>query len=333
MPDTPVRLLDQLRTAIRVRHYSVHTEYAYSNWTRRFILFHQKRHPAHMGAAEISAFLSHLAIHDKVAAATQNQALNALLFLYRHVLGRELGAPIDTIRARRPRRLPTVLSQDEVRSLLACLTGTHRLVAGLLYGAGLRLMECLRLRIRDLDFDLKNVMIRGGKGDKDRISILPASLAFDLDQQVQQSLRLHALDLSRGLGWTPLPAALERKYPAAEREPFWQFLFPSPKLSFDPVRRRMGRHHLQPVSVQRAVRKAAILAGIRKHVSPHTLRHSFATHLLENGYDIRTVQDLLGHRQLSTTMIYTHILQRGGFAVHSPLDRLHTRDDRHPVGS
>jgi integron integrase len=321
MPARPVRLFDQVRHAILVKHYSPRTEKAYLYWIRRFILFHNKRHPVEMGPAEISAYVSHLAVEKKVAASTQNQALNALLFLYRHVLHRPIEDPIHSIRARTRRRLPTVLSQDESRKLLSNLRGVHRLIGGILYGSGLRLMECLRLRVRDLDFAQRNLLVRGGKGDKDRSTVLPASLLMDLQAQIEFVLEQHARDKAQGYGRASLPYALDRKYPGAATDPIWQYVFPSSSLTYDPSTRSQVRHHIHPASVQRAIQRASRKAGIAKHVSPHTLRHSFATHLLENGYDIRTVQELLGHRQLSTTMIYTHVLQRGGLAVRSPLDR------------
>jgi integron integrase len=305
---------------MRLKHYSYRTEQAYVDWIRRFILFHHKRHPQEMGAQEIEAFLTHLAVHENVAASTQNQALQAILFLYREVLGREITEPIQAMRARKPKRLPTVLTREEVLLLFNQMSGIHKLIAQLLYGSGLRLMEALRLRVKDLDFEYRTITVRDGKGEKDRITILPDLLQDPLRHHLEQVRRLHQQDLDQGYGAVYLPEALARKYPNAEREWGWQWVFPSPRLSLDPRTGVIRRHHLDPSSVQRAIREAARAAGITKPVTPHTLRHSFATHLLETGYDIRTVQELLGHKDVRTTMIYTHVLQRGGRAVRSPLD-------------
>jgi integron integrase len=305
---------------MRLKHYSYRTEQAYMDWIRRFILFHHKRHPQEMGAQEIEAFLTHLAVHENVAASTQNQALQAILFLYREVLGREITEPIQAMRARKPKRLPTVLTREEVLLLFNQMSGIHKLIAQLLYGSGLRLMEALRLRVKDLDFEYRTITVRDGKGEKDRITILPDLLQDPLRHHLEQVRRLHQQDLDQGYGAVYLPEALARKYPNAEREWGWQWVFPSPRLSLDPRTGVIRRHHLDPSSVQRAIREAARAAGITKPVTPHTLRHSFATHLLETGYDIRTVQELLGHKDVRTTMIYTHVLQRGGRAVRSPLD-------------
>jgi integron integrase len=305
---------------MRLKHYSYRTEQAYVDWIRRFILFHHKRHPQEMGAQEIEAFLTHLAVHENVAASTQNQALQAILFLYREVLGREITEPIQAMRARKPKRLPTVLTREEVLLLFNQMSGIHKLIAQLLYGSGLRLMEALRLRVKDLDFEYRTITVRDGKGEKDRITILPDLLQDPLRHHLEQVRRLHQQDLAQGYGAVYLPEALARKYPNAEREWGWQWVFPSPRLSLDPRAGIIRRHHLDPSSVQRAIREAARAAGITKPVTPHTLRHSFATHLLETGYDIRTVQELLGHKDVRTTMIYTHVLQRGGRAVRSPLD-------------
>ena len=320
MPNQPKPLMLQTQEALRRLHYSIRTEKSYLRWIKRFILFHNKRHPLAMGQHEIEAFLTYLAVDCNVAAATQNQALAAILFLYRVVLEQELDFPIHAARAKRPKRLPTVLTQSEVRSLLACLEGTHQLMARLLYGSGLRSLECLRLRVKDLDFTQHALIVRDGKGAKDRITVLPDSLLQPLQTHLHRIKRLHERDLARGLGAVHLPTALERKYPLAAREWAWQWVFPSPKLSVDPRSGVTRRHHRSPSSLQKAVRHAAALAGIPKHVTCHTLRHSFATHLLAAGYDIRTVQDLLGHKDVKTTMIYTHILQRGGRGVRSPLD-------------
>jgi integron integrase len=314
------KLLDRVRQVMRLKHYSYRTEQAYVDWIRRFILFHHKRHPQEMGAQEIEAFLTHLAVHENVAASTQNQALQAILFLYREVLGREITEPIQAMRARKPKRLPTVLTREEVLLLFNQMSGIHKLIAQLLYGSGLRLMEALRLRVKDLDFEYRTITVRDGKGEKDRITILPDLLQDPLRHHLEQVRRLHQQDLAQGYGAVYLPEALARKYPNAEREWGWQWVFPSPRLSLDPRAGIIRRHHLDPSSVQRAIREAARAAGITKPVTPHTLRHSFATHLLETGYDIRTVQELLGHKDVRTTMIYTHVLQRGGRAVRSPLD-------------
>jgi len=273
-----------------------------------------------MGIPEIEAFLSHLAAQEHVAASTQNQALQALLFLYREVLGREIAEPIQALRARKPKRLPTVLSRQEVQALLSHLFGVHLLLAQLLYGSGLRLMEALRLRVKDLDFAYHTITVRDGKGEKDRITLLPLTLVEPLRKHLEETRRLHQQDLAQGYGAVYLPDALARKYPNAEREWGWQWVFPSPRFSADPRAGVIRRHHLDPTSLQRAIREAARAAGLSRPVSPHTLRHSFATHLLEAGYDIRTVQELLGHKDVRTTMIYTHVLQRGALAVRSPLD-------------
>jgi integron integrase len=321
MEQHPKRLLDRVRDAIRLKHYSIRTEEAYVNWIKRYILFHNKRHPAEMGAPEVEAFLTHLAVKENVAASTQNQAFSALLFLYREVLHQDLGA-IDALRAKRPRRLPTVLTKEETLRLIGCLSGTHQLMAKLLYGSGLRLMDCLRLRVKDLDFERRAIMVRDGKGGQDRVTVLPDSLIPLLQDHLQRVKALHEDDLTQGYGSVYLPDALARKYPNADREWGWQYVFPSSQLSQDPRSRVTRRHHMHESSLQKAVKEAARLAGIIKPVGPHTLRHCFATHLLEAGYDIRTVQELLGHKDVKTTMIYTHVLNRGGLAVRSPLDQM-----------
>jgi len=315
------KILDQLRQAIRVKHYSSRTEQAYVYWARRFILFHRKRHPAKMGTPEIQAFLAHLASQRKVAASTQNQALSAILFLYREVLQKEL-EPVLLSAAKRPERLPAVLAPADVRRLLKHLHGVHGLVARMLYGSGLRLMECLRLRIKDIDLEYKSITVRDGKGEKDRVTPLPETLLNDLRRQMERVRLLHQEDLEAGFGSVYLPYALARKKPLAPRELGWQYLFPAPVRSRDPKTGTERRHHLHPSGFQRAIKQAATNAGIAKRVSPLTLRHSFATHLLQSGYDIRTVQELLGHKDVRTTMVYTHVLQRGGLAVRSPLDEL-----------
>ena len=320
--DRPPRLLDRMRTAIRVRHLSRRTERTYVQWAKRFILFHDKRHPREMGAAEIASFLSYLAETARVSPSTQNQALNGILFLYREVLRTEIGPLHGVVRAKRRRRLPVVLSRREVQALLGELSGTHRLVATLLYGAGLRLRECLALRVKDLDFDYGQITLRDTKGRFDRITMLPAKLESPLRQQLERVRAGHRQDLKQGYGTAPVPYALARKYPSAPADPGWQFVFPSSRRSPDRRTGEIHRFHLSPSSVQRAVRNARRRAGIDKPASCHTLRHSFATHLLEDGYDIRTVQELLGHKSVKTTMIYTHVLNKGGRAVRSPLDAL-----------
>lgn len=322
-PPTKPKLLDRVRAALRARHYSYRTEQAYVQWIRRFIIFHNKRHPAEMSAPEVEAFLSHLATHDHVSTSTQNQALSALLFLYRHVLQRELPTTLNYALAKRPQRLPTVLSRDEVRRLMTFLDGTAWLVAQLLYGSGLRLSEALHLRIKDIDFTNHYILVRGGKGDKDRVTLLPESIQPHLRIQIQRVRRLFARD-TKNPHWqgVSLPDALARKYPNAPTSWEWQYLFPAERLSTDPRTGNLLRHHLNPSSIQKAIRRAAREANITKHVTPHVLRHSFATHLLEAGYDIRTVQELLGHKDIRTTMIYTHVLNRGPRGVLSPLDAL-----------
>ncbi|MBI4756786.1 MAG: integron integrase [Betaproteobacteria bacterium] len=321
-PARPPKLLDQLRTAIRVRHYSLRTEQAYVDWSRRFILFHGKRHPREMGAAEVAAFLSHLAVERRVSASTQNQARSALLFLYREVLAQDLPWLDEVVPAKASRRLPVVLTPGEVRGLLGSLSGTMGLVVGLLYGTGMRVLEGVRLRVKDVELARREVVVREGKGNKDRVTVLPENLVLPLQDHLARVRRLHDEDLAAGFGEVYLPAALARKYPRAAREWGWQYVFPSRTRSVDPRSGVERRHHVYPESVQRAVREAASSAGLAKPVSPHVLRHSFATHLLQSGYDIRTVQELLGHADVSTTMIYTHVLQRGGRGVVSPLDGL-----------
>ena len=316
------RLLDRVRHAMRTRHYSRRTEKAYVGWIKRYIFFHGKRHPAEMGAAEVSRFLTALAVDRKVAASTQNQAMNALVFLYRVVLEHDLPWLDDVVRARRPRHLPVVFTRDEIRRVLARLDGPSRLIALLLYGCGLRLLECLQLRMKDLDFTANQITIRSGKGDRDRVTMLPATAKPGLLERIACVRRQHAHDVERGGGWVWLPDALARKYPRAAREVGWQWVFPATRHYVDTLTGQQRRHHLHETLVQRAVRDALRAAGIAKHASCHTFRHSFATHLLEDGHDIRTVQELLGHRDVTTTMIYTHVLNRGPAAVRSPADRL-----------
>jgi integron integrase len=305
-----------------VRHYSIRTESAYVDWVRRFILFHDKRHPQDLGAAEVTAFLTHLAVDRQVAPTTQNQAKSALLFLYREVLGVQLPWLDEIVGAKSHRRLPVVLTPPEVRALLHELSGTMGLVASLLYGTGMRLLEALRLRVKDVDFDRRAVLVRDGKGGKDRITVLPENLILPLQQQLAQARALHGRDLAEGFGRVWLPDALAVKYPGTPRAWGWQWVFPSTLRSTDPRSGDVRRHHLNEASVQKAVALAARRAGIVKPCSPHVLRHSFATHLLQAGYDIRTVQELLGHSDVSTTMIYTHVLNRGGRGVRSPLDQI-----------
>lgn len=313
-------LLTQVKEAIRVRHYSRRTEEAYVKWTRRYILFHRKRHPLEMADAEVSAFLTHLAVERNVAGSTQAQALNALVFLYRHVLEKPLGDEINAVRPSKKPRLPVVLNPDEVSSLLAQLNGTRWLVCSLLYGAGLRLMEAVRLRVKDIDFRQQTIIVRSGKGDKDRATMLPESLAPHLQTQIQRVGELHKQDLGDGCGAVWLPFALARKYPSAPTELGWQYLFPSVRRSIDPRSGVERRHHIDESCIQKAVKEALRSASIHKPASCHSLRHSFATHLLERGQDIRTIQSLLGHASLETTMIYTHVINRGGHGVRSPLD-------------
>ena len=316
------RLLDQVRQRIRALHYSYRTEQAYVYWIRFFILFSGKRHPRDMGKPAVERFLTHLAAERNVAASTQTQALSALLFLYRQVLGIELAWLDDVVRAKAPERVPVVLTREEVQRVINRLGDPHRLMAGLMVGAGLRVMECLRIRIQDLDFGYRQIRVLRGKGNKDRLVPLPDSLADGLGKQIEESQRVRGADIADGFGEVSLPTALARKYPNAGFEPGWWFLFPSIARAVDPVSNRLKRHHMDPSPLQKAFRKAVHAAGIRKHATPHTLRHSFATHLLEAGYDIRTVQELMGHRDVSTTQIYTHVLQRGGAAVRSPVDTL-----------
>ncbi len=313
-------LLERVRDVIRVRHYSIRTEQAYLDWIRRFVRFHGRRHPRDMGKAEVEAFLSHLAVNRNVAASTQNQALSALLFLYRDVLEIELPWLENVSRAKKPKRLPVVLTRKEVDQVLARLDGIRWLMAGLLYGSGLRLMECLRLRVQDVDCEKRQISVRGAKGGKDRITLLPESLIEPVTGQVTRVSAMHEKDLGMGFGEVYLPYALERKYPNAARAFGWQYLFPSHKLAGDPRSNKTRSHHVGEQVLRRAVKQAIRDAGLNKHASCHSLRHSFATDLIERGYDIRTVQELLGRKDVSTTMIYTHVLNRGGRGVLSPLD-------------
>ena len=316
----PARLLDQVRHRIRLKHYSIRTEQAYVDWIRRYIHFHGKRHPAAMGASEIESFLTDLAVARQVAAATQNQARSALLFLYREILAIELPWLEGVEPAKASTRLPVVLTQKEVADVLARLEGTHRLIGALLYGSGMRIMEGVRLRVKDVEFARGEIVVRDGKGAKDRMTMLPRNLAPRLRAHLVHVRELHAQDLRDGFGATWLPNALQRKYPGAACDWGWQYVFPSRNMSRDPRGGAVRRHHVSDQAFQRAMRQAVRDAGIVKPATPHTLRHSFATHLLEAGYDIRTVQELLGHSDVSTTMIYTHVLNRGGRGVVSPLD-------------
>ena len=307
---------------IRARHYSLRTEETYVGWIKRFILFHGKRHPRDMGVQEVQQFLSHLAVEGHVAASTQSQALSAILFLYQQVLKQDIGWLDDVVRAKQPHRVPVVLTQDEVTAVLRHLSGTTWIMATLLYGAGLRLLECLRLRVKDVDFTYNQIVVRDGKGRKDRVTMLPQKVKAPLQRHLHDVQQLHAQDVQAGAGHVYLPYALERKYPNASREWVWQYVFPAAQPSRDPRTGIIRRHHVHKLVLQRAVQAAVRQGNIPKAASCHTLRHSFATHLLEAGYDIRTVQELLGHKDVSTTMIYTHVLNRGGRGVKSPADLL-----------
>jgi integron integrase len=314
------KLLDQVKNLIRFKHYSIRTEEAYLNWIKRFILFHGKRHPNEMGTQEVTQFLTHLTVEGNIAASTQNQALSAILFLYREVLKKDIGWLDDIEWSKKPTRLPVVFTKGEVKAILVRLEGTKWLMASLLYGSGLRLMECMRLRVKDLDFEYNQIIVRDAKGQKDRASMLPISLKDPLRKHLEKVKTIHEDDLKEGFGTGYLPFALEEKYPNANREWGWQYVFPATQRSKDPRTGLERRHHLAESVLQRAVKAAIRGADIAKNGSCHTFRHSFATHLLEAGYDIRTVQELLGHKDVSTTMIYTHVLNKGGKGVNSPLD-------------
>lgn len=317
--EKPKKLLDQVREAMRLKHYAYRTEETYVQWIRRYILFHDKRHPKDMGRPEIEAFLTDLAVNQRVAASTQNQALNAVLFLYHKVLGIEI-AGINAVRASQPRNLPVVLTKAEALAIIQTIAGPHQLVAKLLYGSGLRLSEALRLRVKDLDFAQQQIIVRDGKGKKNRITMLPVSALTELHDHLVGVRRQHQQDLGRGFGSVYLPFALERKYFNANRDWIWQYVFPAGRIVKDPRTGEMRRHYLHESGIQKAVKQAVRQAGIAKKVGCHTFRHSFATHLLEAGYDIRTIQELLGHKDVKTTMIYTHVLNGGGRGVKSPLD-------------
>lgn len=314
------KLLDQTRAVMRMRHYSYKTEKIYIYWMKQYFYFHKLRHPLEMGAAEVEAFLTHLAVNQTVAASTQNQALCALLFLYREVLQVDLPWLKNFTPAKKPQRLPVVLTKEEVNLILARLSGVNWIIANLLYGSGLRLIEALRLRVKDLDFEYKQVTVRDGKGAKDRVTVLPEKLLEPLQKQLLVAQAIHEQDLKIGLGRVEMPFALARKYPNAETEWKWQYVFPSKSLSKNPRTGAPGRHHLSEASLQKPFRQVVIATKIEKMASPHTLRHSFATHLLQNGYDIRTIQELLGHKELTTTMIYTHVMLSNRLGVRSPAD-------------
>ena len=315
-------LFDRLQVALRTRHYARRTEQAYGHWITRFTRFHHGRHPAEMAEPEINAFLTHLAVKGQVSASTQNQALAALLFLYRHVIGRNVGDLGEVIRARKPDRLPVVMTREEVKAVLANLTGEKRLMASLMYGAGLRLMECLRLRVQDIDFSRHEILVRDGKGAKDRITVLPESLNAPLQAHLKKVKAIHEKDLADGWGRVLLPDALDRKYPNAPKDWRWQLIFPQETRWKNTKTGEEGRHHVHETILQRTVKDAVRRAGVVKHAGCHTFRHAFATHLLETGYDIRTIQELLGHKDVSTTMMYTHVLNKGGHGVRSPIDGL-----------
>jgi len=320
-PPTPApKLLDLVRDRIRVKHYSIRTETSYVQWIKRFILFHNKRHPREMGAAEVEAFLTHLAVAGDVSASTQNQALSALLFLYREVLGVDLPWLDNVTRAKRSQRLPVVLTREEVRAILAEMDGVYGLLARLLYGTGMRLMEVMRLRVKDVEFARGEIVVRDGKGAKDRVTMLPQSVKADLLAHLAQRRALFEQDLAAGKAGVYLPDALAVKYPNAPLEWPWQYVFVSGSFSTDPRSGGVRRHHLDEKLLQRAMKRAVVTAGVAKLATPHTLRHSFATHLLERGQDIRTIQELLGHKDVATTMIYTHVMNKGGLGVLSPLD-------------
>jgi integron integrase len=327
MSKQPVKLLDQVRQKIRLRHYSIRTEEAYVNWAKRFILFHNKKHPKEMGRKEVEAFLTHLAVDGKVAASTQNQAFNALLFLYEKVLGLDVFHEIDALRAKQPERLPTVLTFEETMAVIDSMSGVFQLIVKVLYGSGLRGIECVRLRVKDVDFKMNQIIVRNGKGQKDRATMLPEEVKEPLQNHLVYVKKIHEKDLREGHGSVYLPYALARKYKNAEKAWAWQYVLPSKTISTDPRSGIKRRHHIHLSSLNANIRKAAKTADITKSISSHTFRHSFATHLLEDGYDIRTIQELLGHKDVSTTMIYTHVLNRGGRAVRSPLDRRKKKKD------
>jgi integron integrase len=321
MANQDIKLLDQVKQRIRLKHYSIRTEQAYVSWIKRFIYFHNLKHPKDLGKSEIEAFLTHLAMEGNVAASTQNQAFNALLFLYHQVLGIKVFDDIQAVRAKTPARLPTVLTVDEIFSLIDAITGIFNIMAKILYGAGLRGIECARLRVKDIDFGLNEIMVRNGKGQKDRVTMLPEEVKLPLEEHLRFVQIQHRKDLSNSFGRVYLPNALAKKYKNADKEWGWQYVFPSKTLSVDYRSGIKRRHHIHLNSLNRAIRNATKISGISKPISSHVFRHSFATHLLQDGYDIRTIQELLGHKNVNTTMIYTHVLNKGGRAVLSPLDR------------
>jgi integron integrase len=317
----PKKLLDQYRDQIRLKQYSPRTEKTYTHWVREYILYHNKRHPREMSVTEINQFITHLVVERKASASTQNQAISAILFLYRYLLNIQLDeTSLNFIRPKRGKRVPTVLSKDEARSIITNLTVPYKIMAQIMYGSGLRLMECLRLRVKDIDFDNHRILVYDGKGGDDRVTMLPDSIIPSLREHLARIKSLHQKDLAAGYGSVHMPYGLDKKFPAAHKQWIWQYIFPSTTINPDPETGNMCRHHIHETALQKAIRDAAILAKIEKRVTPHAFRHSFATHLLQNNYDIRTVQELLGHKDVKTTMIYTHVLQRGGLAVKSPLD-------------
>ena len=322
-PSSPApRLLDQVSERLRLKHYSIRTEQNYVQWIRRYILFNGKRHPREMGVAEVEAYLTHLAVKRRVSASTQNQALAAILFLYKEVLAIDLPWLNDVVRAKKPQRLPVVLTREEVQRVFRHVHGVEHLILRLLYGTGMRIMELMRLRVKDVDFSRCEILVRDGKGGKDRVTVLPRSLVEELQQRVTDRLEQHRRDCAQGLGEVYLPFALSKKYPNAAYEPAWQYIFAADGFSKNPRSGAIRRHHIDEKRIQRAMKKAIHKAGITKLATPHTLRHSFATHLIENGYDLRTVQELLGHSDVKTTQIYTHVLNKGGLGVRSPIDMI-----------
>lgn len=318
----PVKLMDTVRNALRLRHYSIRTEQAYTDWIKRFILHHNKKHPMQMGEEEIESYLTYLAVQRKVAASTQNQAMNALVFLYKKVLKKDIGAFGDRVRAKKPKRIPSVLSKNEVKNIITTLTGTEKIVVQLLYGCGMRLLEALRLRIKDLDFENNIIIIRAGKGEKDRIVPMPKLLTPPLKEQAERVRLIHNKDIKNGNGKVYMPYALSDKYPNAQKEFRWQYLFPSKSISKDPRSGNYFRHHIFGDTISKHIKKAVDLCGVNKKASAHTFRHSYATHLLQAGTDLRTIQELLGHKNIETTMIYTHVLNSSLRITASPLDSL-----------
>ncbi len=321
MEQKPKKLLDQLRDAIRLKQYSPRTEKTYLHWVREYILFHNKRHPREMGVAEINQFITHLVVERKASASTQNQAISAILFLYRSILNINLDqSSLEFIRPKKGKRVPTVLSKDEARAIIANMSQPYKLMAQIMYGSGLRLMECLRLRVKDIDFENHHILVFDGKGGDDRVTMLPDSIIATLRQHLENVNAIHRKDVAKGFGSVYMPYGLDKKFPTAHKQWIWQYLFPASTLFTDPETGITRRHHIHETALQKEIRNATRIAKVDKRVTPHTFRHSFATHLLQSGYDIRTVQELLGHKDVKTTMIYTHVLQRGGLAVKSPLD-------------